>query len=85
MLLRDASRTPKVLGIDAKAFALTFPTLFLINWWTLTFDVLIFVLFIYLRIKKIEISFAYRRFRAWARGSIVESRPWWFLKKWRNR
>lgn len=85
MLLRDATRTPRFLGLDAKAFAFIFPTLFMINAWTMTFDFFILVIFIILRIKGVEVGFAYKRLRSKIRGVRVESRPWWFLKKWRNR
>lgn len=85
MLLRDASRTPRFLSLDAKWFGLVFPSLFFLNLWTLTYDLLVIVLFIVLRIKGLEISFAYRWLRSAMRGKRVDSRPWWFLKKWRNR
>jgi len=85
MLLRDASRTPTLVGLDARFFVIVFPTLFVINTWTMIFDVLVLVLFVTLRLKGLEISFAYRKARSSIRGSMVNSRPWWFLKKWRNR
>jgi hypothetical protein len=85
MLLRDASRTPTLVGLDARFFVIIFPTLFVINIWTMIFDVLVLALFITLKIKGLEISFAYRKVRSSIRGLRVNSRPWWFLKKWRNR
>lgn len=85
MLLRNATRTPMFMGIDAKAFMFIFPTLFFINTWTILFDIFIVILFFSLKIKKLEVSFAYRRIRSATRGLKVSSRPWWFLKKWRNR
>lgn len=85
MLLRDASRTPTFIGLDAKWFALVAPTLFFLNTWTIIYDLLVIVLFVVLKAKGLEIGFAYRRLRAKLRGSRVESRPWWLLKRWRNR
>lgn len=85
MQLRDATRSPKLMGIDAKAFALFFPTLFHISAMTLTFDVFVFFLFTFLRIKKLEIGFAYRLVIGYLRGGSVSSRPWWFSKKWRQK
>lgn len=85
MLLRDASRTPAFLGLDAKWFAIVFPTAFALNSLTFIFDVLVIILFITLKAKGLNISFAYRRLRSAIRGNRVDSRPWWFLKKWRNR
>lgn len=85
MLLRDASRTPTFIMLDAKWFAMVFPSLFFLNLWTLAYDLVVIVLFVALKVKGLEISFAYRRLRSAMRGKRVESRPWWFLKKWRNR
>lgn len=85
MLLRDASRTPTFIGLDAKWFALVFPSVFFLNIWSAIYDLLVISLFITLKVKGLEIEFAYRRLRSAVRGCRVDSRPWWFLKKWRNR
>jgi hypothetical protein len=85
MLLRDASRTPTVLGLDAKFVALIFPVVFHIRLWTILYAVLVVVFFVVLKVKKMEIRYAYRKVIKTLRGRTVYSRPWWFLKKWRNR
>lgn len=85
MQLRDASRTPTFLALDAKWIAFVAPSVFFLNAWTIAYDVMVILLFVVLRIKGMEISYAYRRLRSALRGGTVESRPWWFLKKWRNR
>lgn len=85
MLIRDATRTPQFLGLDARAFAFSSPAFLFINLWTMLFVVLFVGFFVVLKIKGIEFAFAYRRSRALLRGAKVESRPWWFLKKWRVR
>lgn len=85
MLLRDASRTPLLMGLDAKWVLMVIPTLFFINIWTILYDLVVIIFFIVLKSKGIEIGFAYRRLRSKIRGPKVDSRPWWFLKKWRNR
>lgn len=85
MQLKDASRTPAVLGIDAKVFAIMFPTIFFINLYTVLFDISIFTLFVVLKVKGLGISYAYRKLRNKIRGGNISSRPWWFAKKWRNK
>ena len=85
MQIKDASRTPMFLGLDAKAFAFIFPTIFYIRTWTVVFDLMVVGLFLFMRVKKIDVGFAYRRLRARLRGRVISSRPWWFTKKWRNR
>jgi hypothetical protein len=85
MLIRDGSRVPTFLGMDAKAFAFIFPTVFVINGWTISYDIFILVLFIYIKMKKMTIGMAYRKAKSRIRSGRVESRPWWFLRKWRNR
>ena len=83
MLLRDASKTPTLLGLDAKAFAFSAPAFLFINAWTMTYVILIFTVFIVLKIKKLPIGYAYRRGISVLRSGSVSSRPWWVLKKWR--
>lgn len=85
MQLKDASRTPTLLGLDARAFALLFPSLFHISLTTILFDVFVIVFFIALRVKRLEMGFAYRLFLGRFRGGFVSARPWWFAKKWRNK
>jgi len=85
MPLKDASKTPTLLGLDAKAFAFTFPAFLHINAWTMSYVFLTFALFIALKIKRLSIGYAYRRLVSLLRSKAVSSRPWWVLKKWRVR
>jgi len=85
MPLKDASKTPTLLGLDAKAFAFTFPAFLFINTWTMSYVIFTFALFIILKIKRLPIGYAYRRLISSARSKTVSSRPWWVLKKWRIR
>lgn len=80
---KDASRTPALLGLDAKAFVLIFPSIFYVTVWTVVWDVLVIAFFVYLRSKRLEAGVAYRQVRGAARGRVITSRPWWFSKKWR--
>ena len=83
MQLRDASKTPTVFGIDAKAFAIIFPSILFIKVTVILFDLLVLAFFFYLKVKKLEIGFFYRKFRSRLRGGVVATRPWWLTKKWR--
>ena len=86
MLKRDASKTPMFLGIDARAVLFIIPSLFHFRLMTTgILDLLVIVFFIVLRVKKLNVNYAYRKFRTKLRGATVSARPWWFLKKWRNR
>ena len=85
MQLKDGSRMPTLLGIDAKAFALLLPSLFHISLMMILFDILVIVFFTVLKVKRLEIGFAYRLFLGRFRGGIVNVRPWWVVKKWRSK
>ena len=83
MLIRDASRTPTLLGLDAKAFAFSAPAFLFINSWTMLYATFVVLLFVVLKMKKLPIAYAYRRGISLLRAGTVSSRPWWVLKKWR--
>lgn len=83
MQLRDASRTPTVFGIDAKAFAIIFPSLFFIKLTVIFLDLVVLGFFFYLKVKGLEVGFFYRKLRSRLRSGTVVSRPWWLTKKWR--